>query len=60
MAKHKHAELIMQYAEDAMETEAPWDRWEYSYNGKVWFQCTDNPGWTLDVKYRRKISWAKD
>ena len=26
--KHKHAELMMQYAQDAMETDKPWERWE--------------------------------
>ena len=27
--KHKHAELMMQYAQDAMETDKPWERWQY-------------------------------
>ena len=26
--KHIHAELMMQYAQDAMETDTPWERWE--------------------------------
>ena len=27
--KHKHADLMLQYAEDAMETDRPWERWEW-------------------------------
>ena len=26
--KHRHAELMKIYAEDAMETEKPWERWQ--------------------------------
>jgi hypothetical protein len=28
MLKHKHAELMAEYAKDAMETDRPWERWE--------------------------------
>ena len=28
MTAHKHAELMLQYAQDALETEEPWLRWE--------------------------------
>lgn len=34
--KHPHAELMKQYAEDAMETDKPWERWEYSCDGSPW------------------------
>jgi len=30
MTAHKHADLMLQYAQDAMETDKPWERWEYS------------------------------
>lgn len=26
--KHRHAELMMEYARDALETERPWERWQ--------------------------------
>lgn len=55
MAKHIHAELMVQYAQDALETETPWERWEYSksYDDK-WQELVNNPHFYLDVKYRRK------
>lgn len=27
--KHKHADIMLQYALDAMETREPWKRWEW-------------------------------
>ena len=44
MAKHPHAELMMQYAEDAMETDEPWLLWQYRCEGK-WKQCLAHPSW---------------
>lgn len=29
--KHKHAELMLQYALDAMETDTPWEWWECAF-----------------------------
>ncbi|WP_315540006.1 hypothetical protein [Eikenella corrodens] len=64
MAAHKHAALMLQYAQDAAETDSPWERWEYSdtatlnqHGEKIrddWFDCRDNPDWCPDVQYRRK------
>ena len=28
MTAHKHAALMLQYAQDAAETDKPWKRWE--------------------------------
>ena len=28
MDKHIHADLMLQYAQDAQETDKPWERWE--------------------------------
>ena len=40
--KHKHAELMMQYAQDAMETDKPWELWEMRLPAnKTWSNCTD-------------------
>lgn len=51
---HKHAELMALYAQDAMESETPWERWEYQYNDLAWDSLDDNPLWDNDVQYRRK------
>ena len=56
--KHKHAELMMQYAQDAMETPRPWERWQYQtesmQEGDVWNNCFPNPSFDGSYKYRRK------
>ena len=56
MSKHIHAELMAQYAQDAMETDAPWELWEYrraNYNGP-WDELETNPTWCEYNRYRRK------
>ena len=69
MAAHKHAALMLQYARDAMETDKPWERWEYSdtstlnqHGEKIcddWYDCGENPDWRPGVKYRRKPETIK-
>ena len=57
MPKHIHAELMKQYAEDAMTTDEPWKLWEYLeyYSNRWhWTPLKDNPLWDTDEKYRRK------
>lgn len=55
MTKHIHAELMMQYAQDALETNTPWERWECTNAIKEqWIQMSSNPNWYPDIKYRRK------
>lgn len=56
MTKHVHAELIMQYAQDAMETDKPWERWQFCKPGGwlIWSDCPQTPIWNEDYKYRRK------
>jgi hypothetical protein len=53
--KHKHAENMLAYAQDAMETDKPWERWEWfdEYEQK-WETLALNPKWGLDAQYRRK------
>ena len=55
MTKHIHSHLMMMYAEDAMETDKPWERWEYKINS---YQEWQNPymslEWDLNTQYRRK------
>ena len=44
------------YAQDAMETDTPWDRWEERDNATVdpWSQCKNPLQFFRDVSYRRK------
>ena len=52
---HVHADLMALYAQDAMETETPWEQWEYysKLNGG-WVSKTNHPTWDTAYKYRRK------
>ena len=54
--KHKHAELMMQYAQDAMETDKPWELWEIRLPAnKTWANCTDGyMNFSSMFEYRRK------
>ena len=57
MTAHKHAALMMQYAQDALETDKPWERWEYycPKQGDGWGSFTyTHPSWMEEVEYRRK------
>lgn len=55
MTKHVHAELMLDYAKDAMETESPWDRWELHIESTdEWIELTSSPMWYESNKYRRK------
>lgn len=57
MVKHVHAELMMQFAQDAAETSVPLSRWQFD-SGKGWedfpYTSDDAPTWTPQFKYRRK------
>ena len=56
MTAHKHAALMAQYAQDAAETDTPWERWEvYNQNGfSKWIAIGCQPIWNLACEYRRK------
>ena len=54
MAAHKHAALMLQYAQDAAETDSPWERWEFKTDVDTWVELSKNPSWFEDRKYRRK------
>lgn len=52
---HPHAELIMQYAEDAKTHAEPWKLWQLKNKKQLeWFDCSFNPNWDIDLQYRRK------
>ena len=52
--KHKHADLMMMYAEDAMTTERPWELWEIKAPDEVWEPLLCRLTWDTDIEYRRK------
>ena len=54
--KHKHAELMMQYAQDSMETDKAWELWEMRLPAnKTWSNCTDGDmHFSSMFEYRRK------
>ena len=55
MAKHIHADLMLQYAQDAMETDTPWERWEVY--GKItgrWIPLSECFPFLPENQYRRK------
>lgn len=53
--KHPHAELMLEYAQDAMETDKPWERWEFrSVIGDKWRGVNNYPAWLASYEYRRK------
>lgn len=57
MTAHKHAALMLQYAQDAAETDAPWERWEYKIDGcnGEWLSVLNtHPDWNVNFEYRRK------
>lgn len=64
MSGHIHAELMAQYAEDARETETPWERWECSDCEGRWSHFHGHPMWSGHRQYRRKprtitINWRE-
>jgi len=55
MAAHIHAKNMALYAEDAIETEHPYNKWEVSLQGFIWETLNSNPRWNQVFKYRRKL-----
>ncbi len=65
MAAHIHAELMLQYANDAANQAEPWELWEYRLakfgsndaNNNKWISLPGNPNWQLEMEYRHKPKW---
>ena len=51
---HVHAELMLQYAEDAKTHAEPWELWQTKGDARIWWDCRTHPMWGKDTKYRRK------
>ena len=61
--RHPQAELMLLYANDAMETDKPWERWEHLHKNDIgkypWTSVTRNPTWESCLLYRRKPKTIK-
>ena len=54
--KHKHADVMLEYAKDARESDTPWINWEYMHEiSNGWQPLSYNPTWNHTVIYRRKV-----
>jgi hypothetical protein len=51
--KHPHVDRMFEYAEDALKTERPWERWQIRILND-WFDIVTHPEWNEFVEYRRK------
>lgn len=52
---HLHAISMLLYAQDALETDKPWERWEFKHMDRgSWLSMSDHPAWNPDYEYRRK------
>ena len=51
---HPHAALMLLYAQDAAETDKPWERWEFKGSDNGFNGCLKHPEWREDFEYRRK------
>lgn len=55
MTAHKHAELMLQYAQDATETDAPWTRWEMRGGpSATWYTPVREICFASSCEYRHK------
>lgn len=56
MTAHIHAELMAQYAQDAMRTNTPWELWECrrANSNDTWDELETHPAWCEYGEYRRK------
>lgn len=55
MTAHKHAALMLQYAQDAAETDKPWERWEWK-GEREWIPLSREFAFSIRFEYRRKPS----
>ena len=53
---HKHAASMALYAQDAMETSEPWERWEvYGEVTGTWISLSERFSFMAEHQYRRKV-----
>jgi hypothetical protein len=54
MPAHVHAANMALYAQDAAETERPWERWQMSEGDGHWADCDQYISFFTVLEYRRK------
>jgi hypothetical protein len=55
MPAHKYADFMLQYAQDAQETDTPWERWEFEDFVGDWVSCSiKTKMFNRCFKFRRK------
>lgn len=52
--KHPHAELMLQYAQDAMTTSEPWELWEFKHPHYDWVAMERDMPFLVAYQYRHK------
>lgn len=56
---HPHAHLMALYAQDAAETDKPWERWACRAPGGAWINLWQHPNWDIGSEYIRKPKTIK-
>ena len=51
---HIPAAAMAEYAKDALETDKPWERWEFCHMRGEYLSLHGHPEWVEDNEYRRK------
>jgi hypothetical protein len=61
MTRHIHADKMLQYAQDAAETDKPWERWKFQEIGGCGWSLFTHPVWSKEYSYERKLvsQWSK-
>jgi hypothetical protein len=62
MTAHIHAAAMLQYAQDAAETDKPWERWEFNSckdKADLWQPLHRHASWCPEHGYRRKAPATK-
>lgn len=55
MTGHVHAQSMLLYAQDAMETDQPWERWQVdTFKEGIWLNLDRGPHWDGQHNYRRR------
>lgn len=51
---------MLEYAKDALTSDAPWELWEAAHHNRPgWEPLTTHPGWYDFAEYRRKVETVK-
>lgn len=58
---HIHAQHMLKYAKDALESDTPWKNWQFmKLNDDNWRNCASSPRWDEATQYRQKPKFIVD